>query len=249
MDRTPSASSSIVVSPTCTRRMALHTGALVAAMGLGRYHAGTAQASTPAAPVPFEGDAYVGVTDRPDLFAAVVVNVDEARGYLCDGDSLIAWFTGPATTPMTLASEAGDTMSLTRDGEMMAGNVAFADGTSVRFTAAPATGIAGLYEIVVEGRRAAGAAAGGLRLEAIVAGTLPDGMLLMAGAVALPEGGLRPLAVFASPDAAGVQRWIVLGDGRITGGFKKGSGAGITDGSSNTVVPKGVPFIDPTTDL
>jgi hypothetical protein len=247
MDRAVSRSTRAVAS----RRVALQAGAgaLLVTVGLAHAHAGLAQGSTPATPVPFEGDAYVGVTDMPDLFAAVVIGAEEARGYLCDGSSLITWFTGPATTPLALASEAGDAMSLASEGEVMAGSVTLADGSLVSFTAAPATGIGGLYEVVVEGMRAAGAAAGGLRLEAVVAGTLPDGMLLLAGAVALPEGGLRPLAVFASPDAAGVQRWIVLGDGRVTGGFKKGSGTGIADGTSNTVVPRDTPFIDPTSDL
>lgn len=82
-----------------------------------------------------------------------------------------------------------------------------------------------------------------------MAGKLPDGTLLLAGAVALPDGGLRPLAVFATPDAAGEQRWIVLDDGRVTGGFKKGSGSGYIDPVSDLAVPRGESYIDPTTDI
>jgi len=242
------------LSVEVSRRTALRLGggALLATGILAEHGSVTAQGSTPqpaGTPVPFDGKAFVGMTDRPDLFVAVVIGADEARGYLCDGTSLVAWCTGPAgTDPLSLVSEDGTQMTVVPAGANLEGSATLAAGETVAFTATPATGIAGLYEVVVDGRRITGAAAGDLRLEGVVAGTLPDGTLLLAGAVALPAGGLLPLAVFATPDATGVQHWIVLDDGRVTGGPRKGSGSGFIDPTSDLAVPRSQPFIDPTTD-
>jgi hypothetical protein len=47
---------------------------------------------------------------------------------------------------------------------------------------------------------------------------LPDGTLLIAGAMAGDNGGVQSLATFMSPDSWGKQWWIVQEDGAITGG-------------------------------
>ena len=211
-----------------------------------------AQEAPPTPPTPFPGTAFVGVTDDPTLFVAVVVGASEARAYLCDGRGLVAWFTGEAGDgqELNLRAEDGGRLTAALGADRLRGQAELADGQTVAFTAEPATGMAGLYEVVVGADgRVVGAAAGGLRLEGVVAGALPDGSLLVAGAVALPDGGVRPLAVFATSDAEGAQRWIVLGDGRVTGGRKRGEGSGFIDPVSDLAVPKDESFIDPTTDI
>jgi len=85
----------------------------------------------------------------------------------------------------------------------------------------------------------------------VVAGSLPDGTLLLAATVSTPDGSVRPLAVFSSPDATGELRWIVLDDGRVTGAFKSGRGSGYIDPTTDLAMPTEelFRFIDPTNDL
>ena len=122
---------------------------------------------------------------------------------------------------------------------------------TVSFTVKQSVSIGGLYEIVVSDGRVMGAAAGDRQLDGIVAGSLPDGALLIAGAVALPEGNLRPIAVFSTPDAAGEQRWIVLDDGQVAGAAKTGRGSGFIDPTTDLARPTEelYGFIDPVSDL
>lgn len=242
------------MSHAMSRRATLRLGGALAAARLGaRAPSGAAQAATPAAPAvastPFEGAAFVGTTDVPDLLFAVVLGTAAAGAYLCDGRGLVAWFTGGSGERLVLSAQDGSRLIATVGADWVAGEAVLADGRTVSFAAERATGIAGLYEILIRAGRAAGAAAGGRRFDGVVAGTLPDGSLLLAGAVALPGGGLRPLAVFASADAAGTQRWIVLDDGRAAGAFKMGAGSGFISPIHTLAMPTSGSYIDPTSDI
>jgi hypothetical protein len=229
---------STATAQTIDRRGILRLGAAAAATGLlARASSGQAsarQAGSLSVPEPFEGDTFVGETSDPDLFVALVIGADDARAYLCDGTRNVVWFTGQAGPTLHMTAINGSQISAYSMTDAMEGEATLADGRTVTFTATPAAGIGGLYEIVVNDGRVAGAAAGNRQLDGIVAGTLPGGTLLIAGAVAIPETGLRPIAVFSTPDASGEQRWIVLNDSRVTGAAKPSRGSG---------------FIDPTTDL
>ena len=72
-----------------------------------------AQEATSTLPTPFQGDAFVGGTDDPGLFVAVVVGPTEARAHLCDGRSLVAWFTGGGGDGQELDMRAEDGGRLT----------------------------------------------------------------------------------------------------------------------------------------
>jgi hypothetical protein len=238
---------------TLNRRGVMRLAAAAAATGL-QTQTGQAvarQAAGTALPEPFDGKTFVGVTSDPGLFIALVAGPEEARGYLCNGTSSTVWCSGAAGSTLHLHATNGDEMTAHSIAGTLQGEASLADGRTLSFTAAPATGIAGLYEIVISDGRVAGAAAGGRRLAGVVAGSLPDGTLLIAATVSTPDGGVRPLAVFSTPDAAGEQRWIVLDDGRVTGAFKSGRGSGFIDPTNDLAMPTDELFgyIDPTTDI
>jgi hypothetical protein len=226
---------------TIARRDVLRLGAASAATGILAHasfgQAFARQAGSVLAPEPFEGVTFVGETSDPDLFVALVLGTDEARAYLCDGRRNVVWFSGPAGNTLHMTAINGSELSAYSTVDAIEGEATLADGSTVTFAAAPASSIGGLYEIVVNDGRVAGAAAGDRRFDGIVVGALPDGTLLIAGVVAVPEAGMRPLAVFSTPDAAGEQRWIILEDGRVTGAAKTDRGTGFIDPTSDLLMP------------
>jgi hypothetical protein len=103
------------------------------------------------------------------------------------------------------------------------------DGRVLSFAAEPATSIAGLYDVVLMDGTVSGTAGDGRRLNGEVVEELEDGSGLLAGTIEQADGSLHAFATFASPDASGAMRWIVLPDGRLTGGRQKDRGTGWID--------------------
>ncbi len=72
----------------------------------------------------------------------------ELRAYLCDGRDINEWFTGMATgNDLDLTSEGGARFEGSLAPEAATGTMTLDDGQSFTFTANPAAGIAGLYNV------------------------------------------------------------------------------------------------------
>jgi len=143
-------------------------------------HRASAQDGTPAALTRFAGQTFVGETSDPETLVAIVLEeVAEgeprpARGYLCNGlaRTIDVWLTGEmAGDHLTLAAEDGSQLSGVHNAAGIGGGATLGDGTSLLFTALPATGIAGFYtvELVADGTMRGNSASGGQ-----LTGTLAD---------------------------------------------------------------------------
>jgi hypothetical protein len=139
-----------------------------------------AQEATPDALVRVSGETFVGETSDPETLVAIVVEEGTdgesrpARGYLCNGlaRTIDVWLTGELTgEQLTLGAEDGSQLSGVQNAAGIGGGATLGDGTSLLFTALPATGIAGLYtvEMLVDGTMLGSAASGGQ-----LTGTLQD---------------------------------------------------------------------------
>jgi len=92
---------------------------------------------------------YVGVTDDPDVYVAVIErSAGFVRVYLCDGVDLGVWLTGQGTAGEALQVEAkdGSTGEVTVADGTASGSVTLADGTTFTFAVSQAGLPAGLYE-------------------------------------------------------------------------------------------------------
>ncbi len=206
------------------------------------------QAEQSSAEEPFTG-AFVGddvfVIDdnsKAGAFLALVAEEPEdgedqrrVRAYLCDGESTNEWFNEGSVegVEFDLTSDSGARLlgSLKRDvdSSWVSGQLFLADGTVLGFSMPPATGIAGLYEVTISDGELSGTSDGGGRLEGRLGYTpQEDGLYSVSGTITPPDGEGQNFQAFATPDASGEHRWIVLEDGRIKGGFKRGEGAGFT---------------------
>ena len=217
-----------------------------------------AQESTPASdpagtPTPFTGETYVGETSDPETFVAVVVagaagdEERQARAYLCNAATIDVWLMGTLTgEQLALQTEDGARLDGTRGEAGVEGTATLADGTSLTFTAQPATGLAGLYTLAIdeEGQLRGASSTGGElagRVEAGVSvptGTPAPGFRLVM-TVTSPEGETTELEATALPATEveeGTARLIVREDGQLRGKRTKES-----KGDQG--------FIDPTTDL
>lgn len=154
----------------------------------------------------------------------------EVEAYLCDGHDVAIWYTGPVKGAEPIL-EAGDEGSLNvRFSEAAAsGTTTLADGRSLSFVAAPATGIAGLYDVTLAGDELVGLGTSGQQMRGRLVETLPDGRELLAGTIELTDGSLRAFAAFVSGEAEGDFRLIALNDGQIKGAAKTDQGKGWVD--------------------
>lgn len=213
-------------------------GVALAARGMGAL-AAQDEAATPA---PVMGETYVGEAVDLDASVAVVLvaaegDQQEARAYLCDGREVNEWFnqgTASADT-LRLASENGAALDAELTAAGVTGTVTLPGGEPFAFTAAPAEGIAGLYDVAVTpDGLVRGTSAEGGRLEGLVAQAPlqePEelrGQYPVVGFLTPPEGQperfeatarIEATASVAGPTYA---RFIVLPDGSVKGGKKKG---------------------------
>jgi hypothetical protein len=185
---------------------------------------------------------FVGEIPEANTFVALVAqepqegeDQQQLRAYLCDGTSINEWFNEGSVeeTEFDLTSDDGARVvgSLKRDvdSSWVSGQVFLADGTVLPFGAPPATGIAGLYEGRISEGELSGTSETGGRIEGQVGDEVENGRYPTSGIITLPEGQSQGLEWFVTADASGELRFIVLADGRIKGGFKKGEGAGFID--------------------
>ena len=189
-----------------------------------------AQTATPRPPV--EGAIFVGPTSDPDTLIAVTMPPDKPQvdAYLCDGHDLAIWYTGPVkgAEPILDAGDGGSLNVRFADGSA-SGATTLADGRSLSFVAAPATGIAGLYDVTLAGDELIGVGTSGQQMRGRLVETLPDGRELLAGTIELADGTLRAFAAFLSGEAEGDFRLIALNDGQIKGAAKTDQGKGWVD--------------------
>jgi len=147
------------------------------------------------------------------------------------------WFSEGSVegTEFDLTSDGGARLlgSLKRDVDSawISGQIFLNDRTVLGFSVPPAsaTGIGGLYDVIISGGELSGTSDGGAQLEGRLLDDRQqeDGLYPFSGTIT-PADGQPPqdLEAFATPDASGELRFIVLEDGQIKGGFKKGEGAG-----------------------
>ena len=94
----------------------------------------------------------------------------------------------------------------------------------------PATGIAGLYEVTISDGELSGTSDGGGRLEGRLGDTpQEDGLSPVVGIITAADGQPQYFQAFATPDASGELRFIILEERRIKGGPKKGEGEGFVE--------------------
>jgi len=189
-----------------------------------------AQTATPRPPV--EGAIFVGPTSEPDTLVAVAMPPDkpEVEAYLCDGHDVAVWYTGPVKGAEPIL-DAGDDgfLNVSFSDSLASGTTTLADGRSLSFEAAPATGIAGLYDVTLAGDELIGVGTSGQQMRGRLVETLPDGRKLLAGTIELTDGTLRAFAAFLSGEAEGDFRLIALNDGQIKGAAKTDQGRGWVD--------------------
>jgi len=232
LDPAPDAARRFLTTGLLSRRAATRRfSGVLAAFAIARVPDSTsAQIATPTPPV--EGAIFVGPTSAPDTLIAVTMPPDkpEVGAYLCDGHDLAIWYTGPVkgAEPILEAGDAG-TLNVRFSDTSASGATTLADGRSLSFVAAPASGIAGLYDVTLTGDDLIGVGTSGQQMRGRHVETLPDGRELLAGTIELADGSLRAFAVFVSSGAEGDFRLIALNDGQIKGAAKQGQGTGWVD--------------------
>jgi hypothetical protein len=176
---------------------------------------------------PLTGETFIGVAD--------------------DGVTRNVWLTGPAVEDVTTVT--GEVASVSLElGPKVSGLVTFPDGVELTFSADPASGVAGLYEIgPVSDFLLTGSGTSGQAIQLQVSGALADGTRLLAGIIGA-EGTAYPVALFASPDASGELRVIASHQGTIVGGRRIVQGAVRGSGFVTTSQPS-APLIDPDPEL
>lgn len=124
---------------------------------------------TTGAPPLLVGETFVGQTDDPTTFIAIVLgestedDTQLAWAYLCDGlgHSVDAWFAGDVVNDqLALTADGGSRLFATRNAAGMGGGATLGDGRSLTFTVQHATDCAGLYSVdLLPGGRIAGTSA------------------------------------------------------------------------------------------
>lgn len=188
---------------------------------------------------------FVGTVPGTEAKVAVVAGKptsgsDErpVRVYVCATEVYAEWFPGSASgNDVVLKSESGKsrlTVKLTP--ALARGRVTLPDGETRPFTARPATGVAGLYEVTLtRDGTVVGSSDRGVRVRGKVHRTGPEARA-MTGELIPPKG--SPLR-FADETTGrppfrsiGDGRWIFLADGSLSGSIKSRTGteAGIWAG-------------------
>jgi hypothetical protein len=90
---------------------------------------------------------FAGTTSGGEATLAIAVNGGSAAAYLCDGNSLEAWYQGTVTgDQVSLAGPAGATLTGTISGSALFGSASTPTGQAFPFSAAQATPPAGVYQ-------------------------------------------------------------------------------------------------------
>jgi hypothetical protein len=109
--------------------------------------ASASAAPTTSAPAAAVQAVYAGVTSGKEATLAIAVNGDKAAAYLCDGQSLEAWYQGTVTgDQVALAGANGAVLTGSISGSALFGTVSTPTGQSFPFSAAEAAPPAGVYQ-------------------------------------------------------------------------------------------------------
>ena len=175
---------------------------------------------------------FAGEVSDANAFVALVAGESqdgeearEVRAYLCDGREINEWFRGTAEgNKLDLTSEGGAHLEGNLASEASTGTITLDDSESFIFTADPATGVAGLYEVVLsDNGQLLGTSQRGALLEGRVADVLEeDGSYPVSGTITPPEGEPRSLEAVSNTTEPGELRFIVLADGRVKGSNRGG---------------------------
>lgn len=95
---------------------------------------------------------YTGQDQVGSTFVAIVIHEDDALAYICDGNSVAYWFPGTVATDgrLELRSAEAWTLEASLDSTGVRGRYTNDVGDVVQFTAASASGGAGLYRAEFE---------------------------------------------------------------------------------------------------
>ncbi len=216
--------------------------------GGGEYGGGGEQGGSKEEGAPPVTGSFVGVAPdvapEAEAFVALVASGAEEEGeaqrqvraYLCDGQSINEWFNEGSVegVEFDLTSDGGahllGSLKQDVDSSWVSGQIFLADGTVLSFSIPPATGIAGLYDVSISGGELSGTSEGGGQLEGRLGETPQEnGLYPVAGIITPADGYPQDFQAFATSDASGELRFIVLEDGRFKGGPKKGEGEGFIE--------------------
>ncbi len=199
---------------TLRTKLSVLAASVVAVGALSVGLATSAQAAVAIAP---SSPTYVAPVSGTSAFIAIVKGDGEARAYVCDGEGVSAWFSGPTTKGAFVASSESFQLNATLTSRRAKGQVIFPDGTTHNFNAAlaPRTGKAGLYR----------------------GQTTIGGSTYVGGWIVLPNGGVRGyveqdnLGVPFTPTGSGI---IAILIGRRAVELPGVGSLSIVDGTSNT---------------
>lgn len=138
-----------------TRTLLVGISALLA---LGTLSACSDESSTEAAATAFPSSArYVAdmtAADGKTMTIGISVDGAEVAAYACNGTNDEAWFFGNQRDgAIDIKSRFRDTLKADFDGTSLVGDLTM-DGIAYKFTAAPVSGVAGMYTAVSDGVRA-----------------------------------------------------------------------------------------------
>jgi hypothetical protein len=201
------------------------------------------QASSNAA-APATTGSFVGeISGQPAAFVALIADKPsqqgeqerEVRAYVCDGQSINEWFDQSVSgDQFNLTSDTGATLSVGLGAYDGTGKLTLADGRSLGYEVASASGIGGLYNVnISSGGDVDGTSETGGRLEGKLDQPTGDGSTSISGTITPPNGSARSFEMSVpSSVEEGEYRWIVLNNGRIKGA-KKGTPTGSSSGFIN----------------
>lgn len=197
-----------------------------------------ANATTEKDPAAVSGS-FVGKVEGAEIGVAVVAGEPAAEGqartlsvYVCDGRALSLWFTGQAAGNQADLSTDGVSATVVVRAEGTSGTIALSGGRKLAFTALPASGAAGLYNVTVAANGTVrGTSETGSELTGqLAASEAPDGGPVVATASSGDQD--VKLEALARQVRPGAYRWIVTSDRKVYGANSKGPSAGGVGGPS-----------------
>ena len=170
---------------------------------------------------------YIGLAEDASISVAIVMSGEgEARAYLCDGRGVNSWLLGSASAgSLALQAEDGATLTGRRATDRVSGTATLPSGEEIAFSADLASGVAGLYEAILDDDgRLAGSATDGRRIVGAITvvrartGEVP----VFAGLIETPDGTVRTVAAVVNGVGGSDVRLIVQADGSVVGSSRTG---------------------------
>jgi hypothetical protein len=183
---------------------------------------------------------FVGKASDGRSLVAVVAAPPASEGqprkvsvYACDGQQVNVWLPGETgANQAELTSQGGARATVTLAPNQARGTITLRDGKKLSFTANPAKGAAGLYNVTLApGGSITGSSQTGGRLTARLGEQARPGLRLIDGNITIGGGQQVKLSLFGRSATPGDYRWVVLANGRAYGGKNgdEGGRAGVLD--------------------